>query len=129
MKTMVLVQQSYPGLLAEVTALLADNGLSLNDISGQSVGNTAVISILAKPYGEALRLLSEAGYHVYASETLLIRLEREAGALAGISRQLADAGIDVRGLHIINKGNGAAIVALETADQDRAREVLKNILV
>ncbi len=129
MKTMVLVQDSYPGLLAEVTALLADNGLSLDDISGQSVGNTAVISILAKPCGEALRLLSEAGYHVYASETLLIRLEREAGALAGISRQLADAGIDVRGLHIINKGNGAAIVALETADQDLAREVLKDILV
>lgn len=129
MKTMVVIQRSYPGLLAEVTSLLADNNINLNDISGHTVGFTAVINVVAEPYKDALRLLSEAGYHVYASDTLLIRVEREPGALASVSRQLADAGIDVRGLHIVNKGEGAAIVALETVDQDRARLVLKDMLV
>ena len=129
MKTMVVIQDSYPGLLAEVTSLLAENGINLNDLSGRTFGRTAVISVQAEPYSKGLRLLSEAGYHVYASDTLLIRLEQKPGALATVSRMLADAGVDVRGLHIVNKGKGAAIVAIEAVDQDRAREVLKDLLV
>ena len=129
MKTMVVVQDNYPGLLAEVTSLLADKGIKLKDVSGHTVGHTAVINIEVEPYSGGFRLLSKAGYHVYASETLLIRLEKEPGALAKVSRQLADAGIDVRGLHIVNKGHGSAIVAIETADQQRAKQVLKGILV
>ncbi len=129
MKTMVIVQPSEPGLLAEVTGLLAGNRITLKDISGHVVGNTAIISLIADPYREAFRALSEAGYHVYASETLLVRLVEEPGALARLSRRLADADIDVRGLHIVDQDAESAIVALETADQDKAREVLKAQLV
>ncbi|MDH3769266.1 MAG: hypothetical protein OES99_12565, partial [Gammaproteobacteria bacterium] len=99
------------------------------DFSGHVVGRMSVISLQPEPYELAFRILSEAGYHVYASETLLVRLEQGSGALAQLSRRLADAGITIRGLHIVNKDAGAGIVALETADQDKARVVLKDQLV
>ena len=129
MRTMVIVQQSRPGLLADVTTLLASHRIDLSDFSGHVVGDTAVITLQARPYRDGYRVLSEAGYHVYASETLLVRLDQEPGALARLSQRLAEAGVNVRGLHLVNKDEQAGLVALETADQDKAREVLREQLV
>jgi hypothetical protein len=129
MKVLTLVQENHPGLLAEVTALLAQEGIAVEDFTGTLVGDTAVLTLTVGPYRRAFRLLSKAGYRVVASEHLLVRLERRPGALAELSRRLADAGIDLRGMHIVNKDAETGIVALETADYEKAREVLKDILV
>ena len=64
-----------------------------------------------------------------ASEHLLVRLERHPGALAQLSRRLAEANVDVRGMHIVTKDDEAGIVALETADHKKAREILRDMLV
>jgi hypothetical protein len=66
---------------------------------------------------------------VVASEHLLVRLEKHPGALAELSRRLADENVNVRGMHIVNKDDKAGIVALETIDHEKARKVLKDILV
>ena len=129
MKALTIIREGHPGLLAEVTTLLEKEGVDLIDFAAQAVGNTAVISLTVDPYRETFRLLSDAGYRVVANENLLVRLDRHAGALAELSRRLADAKVDVRGIHIVNKDTEASIVALETANLDEAREVLKDILV
>lgn len=129
MKTLIIIQPTHTGLLAEITNLLAKNRINLNDFSCHVVGRMSVISLQAEPYREVFSLLSDAGYHVYASETLLLRLKRVPGALAELSRRLADAGVSVRGLHIVNEDAEAGIVALETPDQEKARVVLKKQLV
>lgn len=129
MKTLTIVQPTHTGLLAGITDLLARHGVNLLDLSGHVVGRMSVISLQAEPHRDVFRLLSEAGYHVYASETLLVRVEQAPGTLASLSRRLADAGVAVRGLHIVNQDAGAGIVALETADQDKARKVLRDLLV
>ena len=129
MKVLTIVQEDHPGLLAEVTTLLAEEGIGVDDFTGNSVGNTAVLTLTVKPYRRAFRLLSNAGYKVVASEHLLVRLERHPGALAELSRKLAQANVDMRGMHIVNKDATTGIVALETADPEKAREVLKDLLV
>lgn len=129
MKVLTIVQEDHPGLLAEVTALLAGDNIAVEDFTGTSVGVTAVLTLTVGPYRRAFRLLSKAGYRVVASEHLLVRIERRPGALAELSRKLADADIDVRGMHIVNKDALTGIVALETADYDKARKILKDILV
>ncbi|MBT8060647.1 MAG: hypothetical protein KJO33_13685 [Gammaproteobacteria bacterium] len=129
MKGLTIVQEDHPGLLAEITTLLEQRGIAVKDFAGISLGSTAVISLTVDRYKEVFRLLSDAGYRVIASEHLLVRLEKHAGALAELSRRLADANVDVRGMHIVNKDAKAGIVALETLDYEKAREVLKDILV
>ena len=64
-----------------------------------------------------------------ASEHLLVRLEKHPGALAELSRRLAQRNVNVRGMHIVTKDERTGIVALETADHEKAREVLEDILV
>jgi hypothetical protein len=73
--------------------------------------------------------LSDSGYRVIASEHLLVRLEKHPGALAELSRRLAEENVNVRGMHIVNNDEYAGIIALETLDHEKAREVLKDILV
>jgi hypothetical protein len=129
MKTLNIIQEDHPGLLAEVTTLLEKEDIAVHDFAGLSVGNTAVISLTIERDKDAFRLLSDAGYRVIASEHLLVRLEKHPGALAELSRRLAEENVNVRGMHIVNKDENAGIVALETVDHEKAREVLKDILV
>ena len=129
MKVLTIIQEDHPGLLAEVTTLLEREGIGVQDFTGTSLGDTAVLTLTVGPYLEAFQLLSNAGYKVVASEHLLVRLERHPGALAELSRKLAEANVDVRGMHIVSRDERTGIVALETADHEKAREVLKDILV
>jgi hypothetical protein len=128
-KVLTIIQKDHPGLLAEVTTLLEREGIGVKDFTGTSLGDTAVLTLTVGPYLEAFQLLSSAGYKVVASEHLLVRLERHPGALAELSRKLAEANVDVRGMHIVSRDERTGIVALETADHEKAREVLQDILV
>ena len=129
MKALNIIHDDHPGLLAELTTLLERNGFAVQDFAGLSVGDTAVISLTVECGEEAFRLLSDAGYRVIASEHLLVRLEKHPGALAELSRRLAEENVNVRGMHIVSKDEKTGIVALETLDHEKARKVLKDILV
>jgi hypothetical protein len=129
MKALTIIREDHPGLLVEVTTLLEKEGIEVIDFSAQAVGNTAVISLTVAPYQETFRLLSDAGYRVVANEHLLVRLDKHAGALAELSRRLAEAKVDVRSMHIVNKDKHAVLVAVETTKLEAAREVLKDLLV
>jgi len=128
-KVLNIIQEDHPGLLAEVTTVLEKEGIAVLDFAGLTVGKTAVISLTIERDKEAFRLLSDAGYRVIASEHLLVRLEKHPGALAELSRRLAQENVNVRGMHIVNNDETAGIVALETVDHEKAREVLKDILM
>jgi hypothetical protein len=129
MKALNIIHEDHPGLLAEVTTLLEREGVAVQDFAGLSVGNTAVLSLTVENSEQVFRMLSDAGYRVIASEHLLVRLEKHPGALAELSRRLAEENVNVRGMHIVTKDEKAGIVALETVDHDKAREILKDILV
>lgn len=129
MKTLNIIHEDHPGLLAEVTTLLEKEGVAVQDFAGLSVGNTAVLSLTVENFEQVFRMLSDAGYRVIASEHLLVRLEKHPGALAELSRRLAEENVNVRGMHIVTKDEKTGIVALETIDHEKAREILKDILV
>jgi hypothetical protein len=129
MKALNIVHEDHPGLLAEVATLLERKGIAVQDFAGLTVGETAVLSLTVEDYETVFRLLYDRGYKVIASEHLLVRLEKHPGALAELSRRLADENVNVRGMHIVTKDDKAGIVALETADHEKAREILKDILV
>ena len=129
MKFMTIVQEARPGLLADITALLAANSIDVEDIDGKLVSGSAIISFSVEPYQQCFDLLVDEGYRVVASEHLLVRLPDRPGALAKLSRILSEAHVDIRSIHIISKDEDSNIVALETADYETARELLAEIVV
>lgn len=129
MKLLTVIAEDRPGLLADVTAQLEQAGIDILDLDGEAVGGTAVLTLRADPYREAFHSLSRAGFRVVGHDHLLVRLDKHPGALAELSRQLADAHIDIRGMHIISRDAATGIVALETGEPARARALLADRLV
>jgi len=129
MKSLTIIQESRPGLLAEITTLLEQQGIDVRSMDGYTVGSLVAISLTAKPYRACFGLLTEAGFKVFVSDHLLIRIQDHPGALADISRRLANAQVDIRSMHFVNKEADSCIVALETENDYRARQVLYKLLV
>ncbi|HVA27062.1 MAG TPA: ACT domain-containing protein, partial [Candidatus Baltobacteraceae bacterium] len=77
----------------------------------------------------AMETLTDAGYHAVSDQVILARIEDKPGALAELSRRLADAQINIRALHHVRREAGHALVAVSTDDNDRARQVLGEAVV
>lgn len=129
MKSLTIIQETRAGLLAEITTLLERHGIDLRSIDGNTIGKLAVINLAAEPYRDCLDVLADAGFQVFANEQVLVRCEDQPGALAEISRRLANVQIDVRSVHFVNREDDHCIVALETENDYGARKALKDLLV
>lgn len=126
MQRITVVSHNRPGVLAEVTELLASKGISISSIVAEAYGGDGVIHIDLdeKDVDDALAALTAGGYHAVTEDVLLARIEDRPGALAQISRRLSEANLDVRGLNMVQRDDGWAVVAIATSDNARAREVL-----
>lgn len=113
-----------PGLLAEITELLASKGLSITSIVAESHGADGVLHLGAERVDDALAVLTAAGYQAVTEDVLLARVEDRPGALAQLSRRLMEAQLDIRGLNMVQRNDGWAVVAIATNDNARARGVL-----
>lgn len=126
MQRITVVSRNRPGVLAEVTELLASKGISIKSIVAQTLGSDGVIHIDLGDADQdrALAVLTAAAFHAVTEEVLLARVEDRPGALAALSRRLSEAHLDVRGLNMVQRDDGWAVVAIATNDNARAREVL-----
>lgn len=129
MKSLTIIQETRAGLLAEITTLLEHHKINLNSIDGTTVDSLAVINLIADPYEECANALQEAGFRVFAHDQILVRIEDHPGALAELSRNLANVQVDIRSIHFVNREGNYCIVALETENDFSARQVLREFLV
>jgi hypothetical protein len=121
-----VVSHNRPGVLAEVTELLASKDVSISSIVAQTYGTDGVMHIDVEDADQdkALAALTTGGYHAVTEDVLLARIKDRPGALAELSRRLSEANLDVRGLNMVQRDDGWAVVAIATSDNMRARNVL-----
>jgi hypothetical protein len=124
LQRITVVVHNRPGLLAEITELLASKNLSITSIVAESHGADGVLHLGAERVDEALAVLTAAGYHAVTEDVLLARVQDRPGALAQLSRRLMEAQLDIRGLNMVQRNDGWAVVAIATSDNARARGVL-----
>jgi hypothetical protein len=129
MKSLTIIQETRAGLLAEIATLLEHHKIDLRSINGNTADSLAVINLIAEPYADCFKALNDAGFKVFANEQVLVRIKDHPGALAELSRRLANAQVDIRSIHIVQNEGGLCIVALETENDFSAKQVLGDILV
>jgi hypothetical protein len=88
-----------------------------------------VILLQAEPYDEALRILTDSGYHAVSEEVLVIRIKDEPGALAKVATRFCEPQININAMRIIRRDGGWASVIISTNDNERARTLLADCLV
>jgi len=129
MKSLTIIQETRGGLLAEITTLLEHHNIDLRSIDGNTAGSLAVINLIGEPYQDCFDVLTGANFTVFANEQILVRLKDKPGALAQLSRTLANVQVDIRNIHIISREGDHCIVALATENGFSARQVLRDFLV
>ena len=125
MQRITVVVPNRPGLLAEITELVAQGGLSISSIVADAFGSQGVVHIDLDRADDALALLTSAGYNAVTQDVLLARIEDRAGALAELARRLMEAQLDIRGLNMVQRNDGWAVVAISTNDNARASRILE----
>ena len=129
MQHLRVVVPNRPGLLAELTEVLAAKSISIVEITVETHGAGAVVRLEVEDGALAMEALTDAGYRAVSDQVILARIEDKPGALAELSRRLADAQINIRALHHVRREAGHALVAVSTDDNDRARHVLGEAIV
>ncbi len=129
MKSLTIIQETRAGLLAEITTLLEQHKIDLRSVDGSTVGSLAVINLTAEPYQVCFQALTDAGFKVFANEQILVRVKDQPGALADISRRLANVQVDIHSIHIVSREGEHCILALATENDFSARQVLQDELV
>ena len=120
----VIMAEDEVGVIADVTGVLAGEGINLESINTDNSGGRGAIIITVDHYDHALYVLNQAGFKAVGDDALVIRLPDEPGALAGVADRLKQAGINIQSIHILNRQDGHAMIALKTDDRASAREAI-----
>ena len=129
MKTITVTTKSYTGLVADITGLLASKGVNISSIHAEQCGTDAFVRLKTEDVNLSLKVLNDNGFLAVGEDTILIRVQDEPGALAKITRQLAEHGVDIRGVNMVQKDQGYNVVAISSTDNEKARLVLSAVLV
>jgi hypothetical protein len=115
--------------VTEITELLSSNGIDIRDINFQKMGSDAILTLVASDDDQCLTLLTAVGYTTLTEETLLLKAEDKPGMLAQISRGISDLGIDIRSMTLLDINDSKNVVAICTSDNDRVRELYRDVLI
>ncbi len=129
MKQLVILSEQRPGIVADVTIALAERGLNIAAIDGETFQGIGIVRLSVSDVDLALRVLRDAGFHAFSEEVLLVRLEDQPGALARIARRLKDAGLELSSLRLVGREGAHGVAALSCSDLARARELLRDELL
>ena len=115
---------NQPGALAQLLEALAARGLDLRSIGASGIGAQGAAVLVLNDAEAASEVLRTGGYTFTQAEALVTSAPDQAGAVAGITRRLADAGVNLQGLAILGWRQGKAELALSVDNPDLARRVL-----
>ena len=127
-KRITVIGDDRPGTLAEVTEILGQSGIDIRDISANTMGDDAFLTLQVTEYDRALNVLMAAGFNAISEESVVIRIEDKPGALAAIARRLADEDIDIRGISMLHQNGNHSAVAISSNDDGRVRSLFADQL-
>jgi len=129
MKQLTVIARNVPGELADLTAALAGADINIENLEAEGLSEKGVITLTVDRENLAMDILSAAGFQVVSDETLVVRLAAKPGALAEIALRFKVAGLNLRSMHIIHRGDGVSLASIVTDDNSRAADLVRDVLV
>lgn len=124
MQRITVVAPNRRGVIAEVTDTLARKNISITSIVADAIGSQGVVHLDLEEADSAVAALTAAGFQTVTQDVLLARIKDRPGAVAELSRRLLEAQLDIRGLNLVQRDEGWAVIAVSTSDNAAARKIL-----
>ena len=118
MKEIVVKSSNKVGALAEVAELLGSYGVNIEAISAYGIGDNAVFRIVTSDPKTAIKHLGKIpGLMCAEADIILLDIHNRPGELGKIARKLANKGVDLEALYLINKSADAFHVAIRPSKE------------
>jgi hypothetical protein len=114
-----------PGAMATLAEALAARGVDLRAIGGGGIGDSGHVIMTTADDDTTRQVLEEGGYTYIEGESILAEVDDRPGGMAAMSRQLADAGVNIYGHLFLGRWGDRAMFAFVVDDPDRARPILE----
>ncbi len=124
MSRILVMAKNEIGVIADISRVLADNGINIETISAEAVDDNGSISLTTDDYDGALRALTDAGFKTVTDDSLLVSLKDEPGALAKVAEKLKQGGVNIQSLHIVERRGDYTTVAILPDDRAKAESLL-----
>ena len=124
MARIIVMAKNEVGVIADISRVLADNGINIETISAETLGDNGAISLTTDDYDEALRALTSAGFKTVTDDSLIVSLRDEPGALAKVAEKLKEGGVNIQSLHIVERRGDYTTVAILPDDRAKAEGLL-----
>jgi hypothetical protein len=129
MKQITIVTESRPGVVAQISELLAAAEVNIETLDAEAVGSSSIVNLTVDQYDVALRAFSQSPFQAISEDALVVQLEDRPGELARIMRRFNEAQLSLRSVRIIRRDQGRSIVAIATSRTKEAMELVKDVLV
>ena len=114
-----------PGALAALSETLAERGVDLRAIGGGGIGDVGHV-ILTTADDSTTRSVLEGGDYTYIEgESILAEVGDRPGGMAGVTRALADAGVNIYGHLFLGRWGDRAMFTFVVDDAEKARPILE----
>jgi hypothetical protein len=121
----VVQLKNEPGAMATLAEALAAGGVDLRAIGGGSIGDSGHV-IMTTADDEGTKAILEANSYTFIEgESLVTEVDDRPGGMARLSRELADAGVNIYGHLFLGRWGDRAMFAFVVDQPDIARPILE----
>jgi hypothetical protein len=118
--------ENKSGRLAEVTAILARNGINIRALSLADTADFGILRLIVDDMEKANTLLKNSGFTVGRNEVVAAEVPDRSGGLAGILSALQRQGINVEYMYaFVQKSEGNAVLIFRFDDIHKAVDTLR----
>lgn len=118
--------ENSAGKIAELTRMLAQNGIDLVSISIADTLSFGIVRFITSSWEKAVQLVEQAGYTTRVDDVTVVAVPDRPGGLADILDVLNRAGVGVEYMYSFNRAyQGNALIVLRTNDNVKARATLE----
>ena len=121
----VVQLKNDPGSMAVLAEALAARGVDLRAIGGGGIGDAGHVIMTTADDDATRSVLESGGYTYYEGESLIAEVDDRPGGMARLSRELANAGVNIHGHLFLGRWGDRAMFAFVVDDPDRARPILE----
>lgn len=129
-KQLTVVMQNTTGTLAEVTGVVADKGVNIENVCAYAVGDVAVVHLLTNDNEKARTALEKEGYRVVEMEVIVVHVWNRPGSLSAVATKFRQHAINIQYVYGTSSSAGEKMtIVFSSEDNDKAAEVFDSMVI
>ena len=118
--------ENRSGRLAEITAILADNGINIRALSVADTADFGILRLIVDKVPEAEKALRANGFTVGKTNVIAVEVPDKTGGLAAVLKSIEKGELNVEYMYaFVNKTGENAVLIFRFDDMDRAIDYLQ----